>query len=87
MIPAHQLCTDGCGRKRALADGITGCASLCRECHQARMDGAKAKARKKPPKVSPSHKFILTAREQHDALREAMAMTDEDLQLENLEEL
>jgi hypothetical protein len=88
-IPAHQLCTDGCGRVRALAKGVTGFASLCEQCFYDRINDAKRKAAKKPIKATPTNFHIQTEREMYDAMREAMTMSEEELNapLENLEEL
>ncbi len=47
-IPAHQLCTDCKTNKRALAEGITGYASLCVDCYNARIEAARRKKKPSP---------------------------------------
>lgn len=84
-ISLHQLCTDCKKSRRALADGITGCASLCVKCFDKRI--ADAKAKKKPKRVGKGIRFGYTEREYDQLMDEAMNTKDEDLHLENLEEL
>jgi len=50
-IPAYQLCTDCQTQKRALAMGLTGYGCLCVGCYEKRMEDAKKRKPRRPPKA------------------------------------
>lgn len=84
VIPSHQSCTDCKKRKRALAEGKPGYASLCVDCFTERMKAAQVKRQPSRAKVG-SGRSEWSA--QQDRMLEEAINSGVDLKLDNPDDL